>query len=557
MNFSDFELKIVYSVDGKSVETSDGDSVLGVVKTVADDRITVTLNASRKVEVLSAKLLAKREYSADEAFFAAGYQSWTTSREYTSKDRQRGLRNLGNLPVVRQFAAPTGDYDFAAYGRKLYHSVGYTYFRNGDNLEFFGSLDEKSGFTLFYADMKQKLFAVTKDVEGLVFVGEYKLFDVVKYEGGYDEVFDKYFAAYPLKFPKRAEHLAGYTSWYNYFQKIDEKIILRDLKGLSAVAGDKANIFQIDDGYEPMVGDWLLDDKVKFPNGMKYIADVVHSKGYLAGLWVAPFSAQFKAKIVTEHPDWFLTDEKGKKIIGGFAWNGFYVLDTEKPEVRDYVKKVFRRVFDEWGFDMVKLDFLYSACILPRNGKTRGQLMHEAMEFLRECVGDKLLLGCGVPTMSSFGFVDACRISCDVELSFADKFYVKCTNQEVISAKNAMNNSVFRRHLNKRIFLNDPDVFFLRDGGMKRADFTFEQKKLLAKVNNMFGNVLFVSDNAAEYDSAKKQVLLDAYKPFDGKILRAYRVSRDRIRVDYVTDGVEKRFEFDLATGENTDRAVK
>ena len=61
MNFSDFELKIVYSVDGKSVETSDGDSVLGVVKTVADDRITVTLNASRKVVVLSAKLLAKRE----------------------------------------------------------------------------------------------------------------------------------------------------------------------------------------------------------------------------------------------------------------------------------------------------------------------------------------------------------------------------------------------------------------------------------------------------------------------------------------------------------------
>lgn len=187
--------------------------------------------------------------------------------------------------------------------------------------------------------MKQKLFAVTKDVEGLVFVGEYKLFDVVKYEGGYDEVFDKYFAAYPLKFPKRAEHLAGYTSWYNYFQKIDEKIILRDLEGLSAVAGDKANIFQIDDGYEPMVGDWLLDNKVKFPKGMKYIADAVHSKGYLAGLWVAPFSAQFKAKIVTEHPDWFLTDEKGKKIIGGFAWNGFYVLDTEKPEVRDYVKK--------------------------------------------------------------------------------------------------------------------------------------------------------------------------------------------------------------------------
>lgn len=46
-------------------------------------------------------------------------------------------------------------------------------------------------------------------------------------------------------------------------------------------------------------------------------------------------------------------------------------------------------MFDEWHFDMVKLDFLYAAAIEPRNNKTRGQLMCEAMDFLRECCGDK------------------------------------------------------------------------------------------------------------------------------------------------------------------------
>lgn len=559
MDFDSFGLKIVYALNGKQVETESGDSVLAVEKSLSADRIVVRVRASERVELISAKLLAVREYADDEAFFAAGYQSWTVSREYTRKDRQKGLLNLANLPFVRKFAAPTGDYDFASYGRRLYHAVGYTYLRKGDKLEFFGSLDEKSGFTLFYADMKQNLFAITKDVEGLAFEGEYTLFDVMRCEGGYDEVFDRYFAEYPLKRPEksRIEHLAGYTSWYNYFQKIDENIILRDLDGLYTAAGKNANIFQIDDGYESMVGDWLVVDDKKFRHGMKFIADAVHDKGYMAGLWLAPFAAQYKARIVAEHPDWFLKDAKGKMVTGGFAWNGFYVLDVENPAVREYVKRVFSVVFDEWGYDMVKLDFLYASCMLPRNGKTRGQLMHETMAFLRDCVGDKILLGCGVPMVSSFGFADACRISCDVELSFDDKFYVKCTNQEIVSAKNAMNNTVFRRHLNKRIFLNDPDVFFLRDGGMKPAEYTTERKKLLAKVNNMFGDVLFVSDNAGEYDETKRELLAETFKPFEGKVASAKRVSRHRIKVEYEENGVDKVFLFDLATGEYSVRAVK
>ena len=75
---------------------------------------------------------------------------------------------------------------------------------------------------------------------------------------------------------------------------------------------------------------------------------------------------------------------------------------------------------------MVKLDFLYSEAMQPRNGKSRGQIMCEAMDFLRECVGEeKLILGCGVPLGPSFGVVDACRISCDVDLKYLPKYYNK------------------------------------------------------------------------------------------------------------------------------------
>ena len=558
MKFEDFSLRVSYETDGKEVVVSDGDGIISVEKIAEGDRFVVRLDAAKKVRLISARMVASREFAPEERFFGGGYQSWSLTREYSPKDRQKGLRNVAHLPVVRTFAAASGDYDFARYGRKLYHSHGYTYIRRGSATELFGSLDESFAFTLFYLDAEENVFAVVKDVEGAEIEGGVTLFDLFRAEGTYDEVFDRYFALYPLKAPRRGiKRLAGYTSWYNYYQNVTEKIVLRDLEGMYGAAGSAANIFQIDDGYESKVGDWLKVDPAKFPNGMKPAADAIHAKGYLAGIWVAPFAAEFKSAVAKEHPDWLVSDAKGRPVIGGFAWNGFYVLDHEKAEVRQYIKSVFDAAIDEWGYDMFKLDFLYAACMTPRNGKSRGRLMHEAMSFLRECVRDKLLLGCGVPMASSFGFVDACRTGCDAELSYQDKFYVKCTNSEIISTRNSVIDTVFRRHLNGRVFLSDPDVFFLRDDGMKPTSYTQSQKEVLAKVNKMFGSVLFVSDNAGDYDAKRRAMLLDAFAPLDGTVLSAEMVGKDRINVGFVEKGVEKVFAFDLSTGDYSVRAVK
>ena len=411
-----------------------------------------------------------------------------------------------------------------------------------------GSLNERTGYTVFYADMQENLLVISKDVEGVIMQGEYELFNVICTRGSYDQAFDAYFAAYPRKHTGRVDHFAGYTSWYNYYQNINEEIILRDLEGLKK-AGSAANIFQIDDGYETKIGDWEIDSR-KFPNGLLPIVEKIHGQGLKAGLWVAPYSAQFSADIVKKHSDWLIKGKNGKPIISGVAWGGFYALDFEKAEVRQYVKELFVKVFDEWGFDMVKLDFLYCAAIFPRNGKSRGQLMCEALDFLRECCGDKIFLGCGVPLGPAFGVVDACRIGCDAETSFKDKFYVSLTNQEVISTRNAMNNAIFRRHLNGRIMANDPDVFFLRNGGVKAAKYNDKQKKLLAKINHMFGSVLFVSDDIGEYDDGQMAVLLDAYKKFDGKVVSAEYIAQDMIRIVYVEDDKTHRLVFNTVTGE-------
>lgn len=557
MNIKDFTLKIGYRLDGKYMEESidscdvkNGYSgeIFDVTDEGGENAVKIVVNAKKAVKAELAELIYDHYYEQTERFFANGFQSWTSSREYKRNDVQYGLRTLSNLPIARTFSGASGDYAFTEYGKDLYHSFSYTYFRIDEKVELVGSLNERTGYTIFYADYAQNIFAAVKDVEGLTLEGEYQLFDIVRVQGTYDEAFDKYFELYPRKNTGRVQHLAGYTSWYNYYQNINEEIILRDLQGL-ARAGKNANIFQIDDGYETKVGDWDMD-AAKFPNGLAPIVERIHEQGLMAGLWYAPFAAQFKANVIKNHPDWLIRNKHGRPVISGIAWGGFYALDFEKEEVREYIKAFFDKVFNEWHFDMVKLDFLYAAAIEPRNGKTRGQLMCEAMDFLRECCGDKIILGCGVPLAPAFGVVDACRISCDVENTFKEKFYVKVTNQEIISAKMAMVNSIYRRHLNGRIWANDPDVFFLRDDGMKKAGYTLQQKKLLAKVNHIFGDVLFVSDNVGAYDDVKMQILLDAYKKFDGKVLSAEHIAPEILKVVYEEDGKKQMLVFDDLSGD-------
>lgn len=552
MNKPVFRLK--YSLAGAVYETVGYSGPHFSVITVNDESgVKLTLIPSRPITLISASLEFWHEYEKNEKFFVNGYQSWTTSGEMSAEDIYRGTTPLaGVTKYTKDMAITSGDYAFTRYEPRpgFFHSFTYTYLRRGDEFELFGSLSERNGYTVFYSDMEKHIFSVEKDVEGLTISEPYEMFDIVRFVGGYDEVFDKYFAAMNLPAKKRVDRLTGYTSWYNYFQKIDENIILRDLKGLSR-ARESVNIFQIDDGYEPFVGDWLDYNGKDFPNGMKTIADAVHREGYLAGIWLAPFNVQRgKSRILKEHPDWLIRNPDGKPQLGCVAWGGAYTLDIYNPEVREHLKKVFDTVLNDWGYDMVKLDFLYSQCRTPRDNKTRGTIMCEAMDFLRECVGDKLILGCGVPLGPAFGVVDACRISCDVDLSYGGKFYNSMSiNNELPSAQNAINNSMFRRHLNGRAFLNDPDVFFLRD---RNLTFTWEQKLLLAKINNLFGRVLFVSDDAGEYSEAELEVLKETFRESDAKILDVKCVGAradGNYEIKFIENGEEKLLYFNLFTG--------
>ena len=64
-------------------------------------------------------------------------------------------------------------------------------------------------------------------------------------------------------------------------------------------------MFQIDDGWERRVGDWR-PDPAKFPEGMAKLAGAIVARGFVPGLWFAPFLVMPGTPLELEHPGWIL-----------------------------------------------------------------------------------------------------------------------------------------------------------------------------------------------------------------------------------------------------------
>ena len=123
------------------------------------------------------------------------------------------------------------------------------------------------------------------------------------------------------------------------------------------------------------------------------------------------------------------------------------------------------------------------------------------MELLRGWCGEKQILGCGVPVMTAFGLADYCRVGCDVSLDWDDVWYMRLFHRERVSTRQALNNTVLRRQLNGRAYGSDPDVFFLRE---ENCRLTTEQKKILATVNALLGQVFLTSDMPVRYTEQQR-----------------------------------------------------
>lgn len=493
-----------------------------------ENHIIVNLPACR---IESASAAASVKLSSAEKIYMNGYQTWTASPEYDCRSRMRGLRGVPRQLIDQYSFDRYGDYHFINYSNRpgMLHGFSYCYFRKAGFFRLLASLDEKPGYTIFRFNGNDGSLTISRDCRGMKAEGEFHLLDLFYGEGAEDKVFDDWFEAMHIR-PRTTKKLCGYSSWYNRYQDISAAAIRQDLQGCRRILQEN-DLFQIDDGWEPFIGDWLEADGEKFPQGMKTMVDEIHAEGYRAGLWLAPFVAEEKSSLYRTHQDWFLK-VNGENWKNGCNWSGFYSLDIDHPEVREYLKKVFDRVFDEWGFDLVKLDFLYGAAPFGNENESRAGRMIRACQWLRELCRDRLILGCGVPVMPAFGLFDYCRISCDVSLDWDDKMYMRAFHRERVSTKNAVTNIITRRMLNGRAYMSDPDVFFLRTENIRLSE---QQKEDLARLDALLGGVFMTSDDPGKYTDE----MVEQYRRYR-HLLEAENVTVHTgrtIRISYTIDG--------------------
>ena len=506
--------------------------------TPGENRVVVPIPAGEPL------LRAEAELSVplSEKLFFNGYQTWTHSPEYTPLDRIRGMRKILRI-LTRPLALDHfADYHFVKYPyqRGVLYGFSWCYFRDGSCYRLFASLDEEPGYTMFTYDTDSRILRIERDCIGVAAPDHpFHAFDLFYAEGSEEDVFDQWFEA--LNIHNRVPKIKGYSSWYNRYQNISEKSIREDLAGACRVF-DPGDLFQIDDGWEPRVGDWESTHPKKFPNGLSPIVREIHEHGFKAGLWLAPFVCTKSSGLYRDHPEWLLR-YKGKPWLNGPNWGGSVSLDIDHPGFRDHMKRVFQRVFEEWQFDLVKLDFLYAAAPFATGDhgskadgpfpESRAARMIRALRLLREWCGDKLILGCGVPLMPAFGLVDYCRVGCDVGLDWDDLFFMRILHRERVSTRQSINNTISRRQLDGRAFGLDPDVFFLRDKNIRLSG---DEKSYQAALDALLGSMWLTSDDLNAYDEEK----IRQYRRLARLAGTAgIRVEPDTLAVRYFLDGKE------------------
>ncbi|MBC7876603.1 MAG: alpha-galactosidase [Anaerolineales bacterium] len=265
-----------------------------------------------------------------------------------------------------------------------------------------------------------------------------------------------------------------WCSWYSFYTSIDEIILHKIFDELGDLPFD---VLQVDDGWQVNIGDW--DANKKFPSGMNALAEKIKSTGRKAGLWLAPLIATESSHLFHEHSDWFLKNEHGRFVSAGFNWGEqVYALDTTHPAVTEWLAALMKQV-RAWGFDYLKLDFLYAGALKGKRFKdmSREAAYRESLHVMRDAMGtDAFFLTCGTPILPAIGLCDAIRIGPDVSHDWekyrdAHLFY----NPAIPGTRNAIRTSLGRLWLQPLLHV-DPDVAYFAS---KENSLTQEQKQLL------------------------------------------------------------------------------
>eukprot|EP00577_Skeletonema_sp_RCC1716_P005016 CAMPEP_0113431976 /NCGR_PEP_ID=MMETSP0013_2-20120614/33880_1 /TAXON_ID=2843 ORGANISM="Skeletonema costatum, Strain 1716" /NCGR_SAMPLE_ID=MMETSP0013_2 /ASSEMBLY_ACC=CAM_ASM_000158 /LENGTH=1149 /DNA_ID=CAMNT_0000321021 /DNA_START=55 /DNA_END=3505 /DNA_ORIENTATION=+ /assembly_acc=CAM_ASM_000158 len=355
----------------------------------------------------------------------------------------------------------------------------------------------------------------------------------------------------------------GWCSWYHYYENIDHDSLSKNAHVLNKAKSKIGfNLCLVDDGYMTSWGDWTSLKPGKFvkEGGMRVLADAIRSKGMQPGVWLAPFACDKNSKLAKDHPDWIIRNDSGRYSNSANCGKFFYGLDATNPEVRKHVYDTIHRAVHEWGFDVLKLDFLYASC-LAGNGKydntmSRAEAFYLGLRTIREAAGDEtFIIGCGCPLGTAIGWADGMRVSCDTGPTWLPEFPLPhWDNGTLPSLRGMLRNTLSRSVLGHRWWHNDPDCVLLGN----TTKHTDNEVISAASVVGMTGGMFLLSDDMEKVSDARLSVArkifpltgvtavpLDLHSTMNGgmpSVLRLWCTEKS-----IMTDEVNGNFEVDVS----------
>lgn len=141
-----------------------------------------------------------------------------------------------------------------------------------------------------------------------------------------------------------------YNTWLTFFDRVDLDLVLEQIKEAADIGCD---YFALDAGWfgkgtamwDTQIGNWVENQKFAYKGRMREVSDAVHEHNMKFGLWLEPERALANADIVSEHPEYFITN------------NTSYFIDFANDEAREYITNLTLDLIEKYNIDMFKFDF--------------------------------------------------------------------------------------------------------------------------------------------------------------------------------------------------------
>ena len=261
----------------------------------------------------------------------------------------------------------------------------------------------------------------------------------------------------------------GWNSWNTFGEEINEKLIMETADAMvsTGLADCGYHYLVIDDCWSKRVRNAegrLEPDPQKFPHGMKYVSDYVHSKGLKFGMYSccgAITCASYPGSYQHEYTD--------------------------------------AATFAEWGVDYLKYDFCF------KDEKVPAEILYRRMGLaLANCGRDILLAACNFGKENTETWIRS--TGAGLWRSTGDLFHSWGSIQKRVGQQ------LEKTSHGARGCFNDLDMLVVGmngKGNVAQGDLTFEEYKTHFSIWSLFGSPLMIGCDVRNMSEETKKILMN------------------------------------------------